>query len=127
VREAEEEIGVHELSLAQSVLEIALDYAEKNGAIRVERLGLSFGRMSCIVPSALETAFEAMARGTRAEGARLTFEIKPVVVSCLICEKEYTLDYQGILSCPACGDPSVLLTGGTEDLTLIEMEVEQEE
>lgn len=118
---------MHELSLAQSVLEIALDYAEKNEAVRIERLVLSFGRMSCIETSALETAFVAMAEGTRAQGAALCFEIMPVVVSCLSCEKEYEVDYQGILVCPSCGNVSVLLTGGTEDLTLIEMEVEQGE
>ena len=118
---------MHELSLAQSLLEIALDYADRNDAIRIERLVLSFGRMSCIEPSALETAFAVMAHGTRAEGAQLRFEIIPVVVSCLSCEREYAVDYQGILSCPSCGDLSVLLTGGTEDLTLIEMEVEQKE
>jgi hydrogenase nickel incorporation protein HypA/HybF len=118
---------MHELSLAQSVLEIALEYAEKNNAARVDRLVLSFGRMSCIQPDALETAFTAMARGTRAEGAVLSFEITPVVVSCLTCQKEYDIDYQGILLCPSCGDSSVFLVGGTEDLKLIEMEVEQEE
>ncbi len=118
---------MHELSLAQSVLEIALDHAEKNDAVRIERLVLSFGRMSCIEPSALETAFTVLARGTRAEGAELRFEVIPAVVSCLSCEKEYAVDYQGILSCPSCGDPSVILIGGTEDLTLVEMEVEQED
>ena len=118
---------MHELSLAQSVLEIAMKHAEENNAIKVGRITLSFGRMSCIQPEALETAFAAMARGTRAEGASLNFEIIPAVVSCLACGKEYDIEYQGILSCPVCGDPSVLLVGGTEDLTLIEMEVEQEE
>ncbi len=118
---------MHELSLAQSVLEIALEHAHKNNAVKVGRLSLSFGAMSCIQPDALETAFTAMARGTRAEGAVLSFEIIPAVVSCLSCRKEYGIDYQGILVCPSCGDPSVLLVGGTEDLRLNEIEVEQEE
>jgi hydrogenase nickel incorporation protein HypA/HybF len=118
---------VHELSLAQSVLEIALLHAEKNNAIRVDKLMLSFGAMSCIQPDALDTAFTVMARGTRAEGAVLSFEIIPVVVSCLSCQKEYDIDYQGVLSCPSCGDLSVLLVGGTEDLKLMQMELEQEE
>lgn len=117
---------MHELSLAQSVLQIALEHAEKNDAVRVGRITLSFGRMSCIQPEALETAFMALSRGTRAEGAVLRFEIIPAVVSCLVCGKEHDIEYQGILSCPVCGDLSVVLIGGTEDLTLTEMEVEQE-
>ena len=118
---------MHELSLAQSLLEIALDHAEKHNAVRIERLVVSFGRISCIEPVALETAFYAMARGTTAEKAVLSFNVSPVVVSCLTCEKESTLDYQGILSCPSCGDQTVIVVGGTEDLELIEMEVEQED
>jgi hydrogenase nickel incorporation protein HypA/HybF len=118
---------MHELSLAQSVLEIALEHAEKNNAIKIDRLVLSFGRMSCIQPEALETAFTAMARGTRAEGAVLSFEIIPVTISCLSCQKEYDIDYQGVLTCPSCGDLTVLLVAGTEDLKLVQMEVEQEE
>jgi len=118
---------MHELSLAQSVLKIALEHAEKNNATKIERITLSFGRMSCIQPDALETAFEVMSRGTRAEGAVLSFEITPVVISCLSCRKEYDIDYQGVLVCPSCGDLSVLLVAGTEDLKLVQMEVEQEE
>jgi hydrogenase nickel incorporation protein HypA/HybF len=118
---------MHELSLARSVLDVALEHAEKHNAIKIGRITLSFGKMSCIQPDALETAFEVMARGTRAEGAVLTFEIIPAVVSCLTCDRQYDIEYQGILVCPVCGDPSVLLVGGTEDLSLIQMEVEQEE
>ena len=118
---------MHELSLAQSLLEITLDHAEKNDALRIERLVLSFGMMSCIEPSALKTAFSALAQGTRAQGATLSFKIIPAVISCLSCEKEYKLDHRGELVCPDCGGTSVLLTGGTEDLTLLEMELEQED
>jgi hydrogenase nickel incorporation protein HypA/HybF len=118
---------MHELSLAQSLLTIVLDYARKNDAVRVERLVLSFGRMSCIVPEALETAFSVTARGTIAEGAELSFNIIPVVVSCVSCGEENSIEYDGLLSCPSCGDKKVLLIGGTEDLQLLEMEVEQGE
>jgi hydrogenase nickel incorporation protein HypA/HybF len=118
---------VHELSLARSLLDIVLAHAEKNGAIRVERLVLSFGRMSCIEPTALETAFHITAAGTPAEGARLTFEVLPVVLYCLSCEKEYTSGEREIPPCPICGGAEVVVTGGTDDLSLIEMEVEAKE
>ncbi len=118
---------MHELSLAKSLFDVASEYAEKSGAVRINRLVVSFGRMSCIEPTALATAFAATARGTWAEGARLTFEILPAVVYCLSCEKEYDVADHEILSCPSCGDVKVLLRGGTEDLHLLQMEVEQEE
>jgi len=118
---------MHELSLAQSVLDVALKHAHKNDAIRIDRITLSFGRMSCIQPEALTTAFTAIARGTLAERAVLSIEIIPAVVSCLLCQKEYDVEYNGILTCPECGNPSVILVGGTEDLSLIQMELEQRE
>jgi hydrogenase nickel incorporation protein HypA/HybF len=118
---------VHELSLARSLLDVASEHAEKSGAVRINRLVVSFGRMSCIEPTALETAFTVTARGTWAEGALLVFEILPAVVYCLSCEKEYSVADRQILSCPSCGDDRVLLRGGTEDLHLLQMEIEQEE
>ncbi len=118
---------MHELSLAQSLLKITLDHARRNDASRVNRLVLSSGVLSCVEPTALETAFAVLSRGTEAEGAVLSFEIIPAIISCLSCEKEYSLDRRGEAICPGCGGASVLLMGGTEDLTLVSLELEQED
>jgi hydrogenase nickel incorporation protein HypA/HybF len=114
---------MHELSLTLSILSIVEDYAKTHGFDRVRNLKLTYGRMSCIDPKALTFAFEIQSKGTRAEGASLTFDVKPIVVHCLACNKDSELStYTAI--CPQCLGEEVMVTGGTEELKLVEMDVE---
>ena len=113
---------MHELSLVQSLLEIVEEQGRKTPFETVNSLLLSFGRLSCIDPQALRFAFSVQSQGTRAEGAVLRFDIRPVTVYCLNCEKELSPpSFTG--ECPDCSGSEVLLTGGTEEMKLIEMEV----
>jgi hydrogenase nickel incorporation protein HypA/HybF len=114
---------MHELSLVQSLLEIVEEQARRTPFDRVTSLLISFGRQSCVEPQALEFAFSIQSRGTRAEGATLRFDIRPVTVYCLKCEKEWSPpSFTG--TCPTCGGFEVLLTGGTEEMVLLELEAE---
>lgn len=116
---------MHELSLTESILEIIEEYAISHGFKRVNTLKLSFGRLSCIDPKALEFAFQVQSRGTRADGARLAFDLQPAVMYCFSCEQEYEVD-RYTATCPHCGTDDVMLTGGTEELKLVEMDVDEE-
>jgi len=80
---------MHEMSLVQSIIEIINEYAKKENFKKVESISLSFGKASTVVPAALEFAFEVLSEGTVAQGARLEFDIKPVVIYCLSCEKDF--------------------------------------
>jgi hydrogenase nickel incorporation protein HypA/HybF len=114
---------MHEMSLVQSIIEIIDEYAKKENFKKVESISLSFGKASTVVPAALEFAFEVLSENTIAQGARLEFDIKPVVIYCLSCDKNFEIDsYEAV--CPVCNGGEIMLTGGTEELKLIEMEVE---
>ena len=65
---------MHELSIMQSALSLALDQARQAGASRVHTIRLRIGALSGVVPDALEFAFEALVPGTLAEGAKLAVE-----------------------------------------------------
>lgn len=114
---------MHELSLTCSLLEIVENYAGRKGFTRVHSLKLSFGRLSCIDPDALRFAFSVQARGTKAEGAELEFDIRPAAHYCLQCKREFS---SGAFHpvCVHCGGKDVLLTGGTEEMKLLEMDVD---
>jgi hydrogenase nickel incorporation protein HypA/HybF len=114
---------MHELSLVESILQIVEEYAAKEGFSRVTALRLSFGKLSCVVPQALSFAFEVQSKGTRAEGAALELEILPAVIHCLACEKDVEID-RFEARCPVCERFDVLLVGGTEELKLLELDVE---
>ena len=115
--------AMHELSLVESILEIVDEYAAKDGFTRVTSLRLSCGKLSSVVPQALSFAFDVQSKGTRAAGAALELEILPAVIHCLACEKDFETDrFEG--QCPVCKRFDVLLVGGTEELKLIELDVE---
>jgi len=115
---------MHEISLAVAILDIVEEYAAKENFQKVNSIRLSFGRLTCIEPKTLEFAFEVQSGGTRAEGAKLKFEVIPVSVHCLACGADSVMDaYSG--ACPKCSAGELLITGGREDLKIIDMEVDQ--
>lgn len=116
-------MNMHEISLAAAILSIVEEYAAKQKFSKVESIRLSLGRLTCIEPKTLELAFEVQSGGTRAEGAKLNFEILPVSVHCLACGADTRMEsYCG--TCPECAADQLLITGGREDLKIIDMEVD---
>ena len=114
---------MHEMSLTASIIEIINDYAKKLSFSRVNSLTLSYGALSCIEPKSLEFAFEVLSKDTPAHGAKLLYEVKPIAVSCLACERESIVnDFPSV--CKECGSSEVILTAGTEELQLLEMDVD---
>ena len=115
--------AMHELSLVNSLLDIVDDYARREAFSRVTSLHLSMGRLSCVDRQSLRFAFEVQAQGTKAEGARLDLDVLPAVIYCFACGSETQQDRFDAL-CPKCASNQVSLTGGTEELQLIDMDVE---
>ncbi|MHB8773306.1 MAG: hydrogenase maturation nickel metallochaperone HypA/HybF [Syntrophales bacterium] len=115
---------MHEVALTESLIGIVGEYARREGFTRVNCLRLSFGRLSCLDPGALEFTFAVQARGTAAEGARLEFDIRPALIVCTTCGAESVCDGPFDALCPRCGSFDVRLVGGTEELKLLEMDVD---
>lgn len=114
---------MHELYLAESVLNILQEYAEKQQYKKVNSILLSFGRLSCIEAKSLKFAFEVQGRGTLAGNAVVQFRILPPVVHCFSCCRNFEVDFfEG--TCPECKGEEVLLVGGTEELQILEMDVD---
>ena len=112
------------MSLIQSLLNIVEEHSVTHDFKKVNSLKLSFGRMNHIEPHSLEFAFKVQSKGTRAEGAKLEFEILPVVIHCFRCSDDFEVDRFEFTSCPKCRTGEVRVVGGTEDLRLLEMEVD---
>jgi hydrogenase nickel incorporation protein HypA/HybF len=104
---------MHELSIMQSALSVALEQARQAGASRVHEIRLRIGALSGVVPDALEFAFEALAPGTQAEGARLTIENVPARFWCAGCSCEFTSEDM-FAECPDCHALSGELRAGRE-------------
>jgi hydrogenase nickel incorporation protein HypA/HybF len=104
---------MHELSIMQSALSLALDQAREAGAARVHTIRLRIGALSGVVPDALEFAFEALTPGTMAEGAELAVEHVPARFWCASCTREFQSDDM-FAECPDCHSPSKELRAGRE-------------
>jgi hydrogenase nickel incorporation protein HypA/HybF len=104
---------MHELSIMQSALSLALEQARQAGASRVHEIRLRIGALSGVVPDALEFAFEALSPGTQAEGARLIIEHVPARFWCAPCAREFQSDDM-FSDCPDCHTPSGELRAGRE-------------
>jgi len=114
---------MHELYLAESILNIVQDYAVKQHFSKVNSISLSFGRLSCIESKSLQFAFDVQAKDTLAENAELHFKIIPPVIHCFSCDKDLEVETYSAV-CPNCGGEEVILTVGTEELQILEMDVD---
>ena len=60
---------MHEMSLAEGVLQIVEDAARSQGFSQVTAVRLEIGRLSSVEPEALRFCFDVVVRGSLAEGA----------------------------------------------------------
>jgi hydrogenase nickel incorporation protein HypA/HybF len=110
------------MALTESIVEIALEEARKQGARRVVRVFVDVGALSHVEPEALEFCFSAIASGTAAEGAKLEIQRIAGAGWCLDCEKSVALA-ERYGACPECGGCRVKMTAGDE-LKIREMEID---
>jgi len=113
---------MHELSVTESLLEIALRHAEQANAQRIIRLNLVIGELSGIVDDSVQFYWDIVSQGTIAEGALLHFDRVPASLRCLDCEHTFPLNGRDY-TCPECGERRVVTVGG-DDFRLDSIEVE---
>jgi len=113
---------MHELSVTESVLEIACKHAEKAGAKKVTDIYLVIGQLSSIVDDSVEFYWQMITKDTLCENARLHFKRIPAELVCLECDHQYSLT-QELTPCPNCGSARIrVLTGDEFDLESIEIQ-----
>lgn len=117
---------MHEISIAESILEIAERQARSQNARSIQLIKLRLGEFTTIVREALEFAFEIARQGTLAEQAVLEIETVSILVHCAVCDKA-TQPVAGIcLICTVCGFPMEILSGEELQIEYIEVETEEE-
>lgn len=112
---------MHEMSLAQSVLQIVADTARQNGGTRVSSVTLEIGTLAGVEIEALRFCFDAASRRTLAAGAALRIERPEGRAWCMPCGETVRVD--GLADgCPRCGSYQLQVTGGDE-LRVREIEI----
>ena len=105
---------MHELSIAQELIEIVEEAAREAGALRVEIVHLRLGRLSGVVADALLFAFDVATEGTLLDGATLAIEDVPVLVYCESCAANRVLEDIRCFRCPVCDCPTGQVVQGRE-------------
>jgi hydrogenase nickel incorporation protein HypA/HybF len=112
---------MHELAIAQSVVDAVCDHAAGRAVYRVT---VDVGVLTAVVPDALRFAFDIAAEGTAADGASLDIRCVPGAAHCRDCGTDFTVTDLLIL-CDACGSADVAIGEGRE-LRIRSMEVSRE-
>ena len=113
---------MHEMSLAEGVIQLIEDAAKTNNFTRVKTVWLEIGQLAGVEPEAMRFCFEAVAHGSIAAGANLEIDVTPGRGWCLDCAAEVPVAAQ-YEPCPQCGGYSVKVRSGTE-MRVKELEVE---
>lgn len=114
--------AMHEVGITQSILEIAVDNAQKAGAVKISSLTVEIGGLSGVIPESVEFCFEAVTQGTMAEGATLNIIRIPGLGRCDDCGKETELDSY-TFNCSHCESYNLERIQGDE-LRLTEVEID---
>ena len=113
---------MHELGIAQSIVDSVRQEAERHGGGRVSRIGLRIGELSGVNADALRFSFQVTVQDTELTRAELDIEEVPLGFRCLRCGAEFpAVNYES--ACPACGSADTRATRGDE-LQIVFLELE---
>jgi hydrogenase nickel incorporation protein HypA/HybF len=113
---------MHEMSLAEGVLQLIEDSAKTQDFSRVKTVWLEIGQLAGVEVEAMKFCFDAVVRDSIAENAKLEIIEIPGQAWCLHCAEvvHVTALYD---ACPQCGSHQVQVTGGNE-MRVKELDVE---
>jgi hydrogenase nickel incorporation protein HypA/HybF len=112
---------MHELSVAQSIVEIIQQHVPQSEWQRVAAVRCKIGASAGVVPDSLMFSFQALTAESFLNHAKLEIELVPFRIHCLSCgvtgENE-----AGWALCSQCGSTKTTILSGSEmQLTEIEL------
>jgi hydrogenase nickel incorporation protein HypA/HybF len=113
---------MHEMSLAESVLQIIEQAGQEQGFTAVKTVWLEIGQLACVEPDAMRFCFDAIMSNSIATGAKL--EIIEIAGQgwCIQCACNVPLSALHE-SCPHCKSYPIRVTSG-DAMRVKELEVE---
>ena len=114
---------MHELSIAQNIVEIVRQSVPADEIINVTAIKLKIGEMAGVVADSLEFGFQAITSETELEKAKLQIEKVPFVFKCNECGKESGNEF-GMTICPHCNSTDTKILSGME-IQVIEVELKE--
>ncbi len=114
---------MHELAIAQSIVDAVEAKAVECTAARVKGVRLKIGEASGIVADSLTFCFEMLTSLVPVlAGAQLLIDVVPHRARCHHCDREFAIANY-IAQCPTCQEWSTDVVSGNE-LQILDMEIE---
>ena len=104
---------MHELSITQALLEIALKQTEQAHAQKITKINLIIGAMTGVVSDSVQFYLDILTNGTAAEGAQVSFTIVPSRGKCRHCGQIFELP-EFDWTCPHCQGKIIDVVTGKE-------------
>ena len=102
---------MHELGVVFEVVKTVLDFAEKNGVTKIDKVVLQIGELSSMIPKYIEACYPAAVDRTLMQDTKLEIEILPGNAICKRCNRVFNLTLHNG-KCPDCrGGQWELLSG----------------
>jgi hydrogenase nickel incorporation protein HypA/HybF len=104
---------MHELSVAQSIIDIIKENVPEKDYGKVNAVLLEVGEFSGIIADSLQFCYDAVKLETPFHNSRMEIKKVPFVLYCNLCKVE-TTNSNGIRMCEKCGGFDNSIVSGTE-------------
>jgi hydrogenase nickel incorporation protein HypA/HybF len=104
---------MHELSLAENVLEIAERRRLQAHANKIAAIELEIGQLSAVEPEALRFAMDALMPDSTAASAQIEYRLVPGSALCRQCATRFALEFL-YDACPTCASFDKQILAGDE-------------
>lgn len=115
---------MHELSIAQEILEIVNQYVPNPQENQVSAVKVKIGKLSNVLPDTLTFCFDALISKTPLNGAKLIINHIPLTITCKSCNKNSEIE-EFAFACTQCGSNNIKVIAGNE-LQVEEIEINDE-
>lgn len=113
---------MHELSAATNIIDVVRRSIPPEQQPLVRSIHVRIGEQAGIVIESLKFCFEAAKQESPLNGASLSVDTVPMIVSCAVCGSTGAADGPASL-CPACGGSAVKIVSGT-GMDVVGVEIE---
>lgn len=104
---------MHELSIAQSIVELAEEVAEQENANLIQSIDIEIGALSGVVLDALEFALEIIVKNTRLENTKINYLEIAGKAECKTCNYEFEIN-DLLALCPKCKNANYQIVDGKQ-------------
>ena len=104
---------MHELSITQSILFIALEQAKTAQTNKINKINLTIGELTGVVDECVQFYFDIISKDTIASEASLSFDRPPTRLRCRNCSATFSPDNLS-WNCPNCREQTVEIVSGRE-------------